>query len=238
MNSCKDSGCDRRSALGVAVGGRVMSQCCFGVEPRKDGSIMVVSQEGEAAEYPALPARAGGDGRAIRPREIALTASVHRIDRRACAAPCVCVRRTAGGRGDPAASRGAAAPRRGGERGKGNGSRACAGPVRTARGLRCSHGHPYLSDLRSHSRSSCGARPSRLRPAVHVLAGLRSSAPQTHAPPDVFLPGATAERAASRWQRVRAAVAQVLHTWVSACARADLTAAAMHGDLARPSPQA
>ena len=26
-----------------------MSQCCFGVEPRKDGSVMVVSQEGEAA---------------------------------------------------------------------------------------------------------------------------------------------------------------------------------------------
>ena len=26
-----------------------MSQSCFGVEPRKDGSVMVVSQEGEAA---------------------------------------------------------------------------------------------------------------------------------------------------------------------------------------------
>ena len=43
-----------------------------------------------------------------------------------------------------------------------------------------------------------------------------------------------AERPARRWQRVQTTVAQVLHTWVSARARADLTAAAMHSDLLAP----
>lgn len=47
MNSCESSGCDRRSELGVAVGGQVTNHGCFGVEARQDGSITVASQEGD-----------------------------------------------------------------------------------------------------------------------------------------------------------------------------------------------
>jgi len=45
MSNCKGSDCDSRSDLG----GQVTNQCCFGVEARRDGSIMVVSQEGDRA---------------------------------------------------------------------------------------------------------------------------------------------------------------------------------------------
>ena len=49
MSTCKGSGCDGRSDLGGPVGCQVTKQSCFGVEARRDGSIMVASQEGDRA---------------------------------------------------------------------------------------------------------------------------------------------------------------------------------------------
>ena len=48
------------------------------------------------------------------------------------------------------------------------------------------------------------------------------------------LPEAPAKPSARGWQRVQTAVAQVLHTWVSARTRADLAATAIHGNLLLP----
>lgn len=55
MDSCQVDGCDSRSDSRCSPGGQVTSQGCFGVDPRKDGSITVASQEGEAVSIEHFP---------------------------------------------------------------------------------------------------------------------------------------------------------------------------------------
>ncbi len=82
MSTCKGSGCDRRSDLGVAIGGQVTNHCCFGVEARQDGSVMVASDEGDE---PSI--------RHFRPEQ---AATVVQFVRETSRSPRVCVASTGG----------------------------------------------------------------------------------------------------------------------------------------------
>lgn len=82
MSSYSGSGCDGRSDSESSFGAQVRSRCCFGVEPRKDGSVMVVAQEGEAASI-----------RHFRPEQ---AATVVQFVREKSHSPRVCVASTGG----------------------------------------------------------------------------------------------------------------------------------------------
>ena len=82
MSSYNGSGWYGRSDSESSFGAQVMSRCCFGVEPRTDGSVMVVAQEGEAASI-----------RHFRPEQVA---TVVQFVREKSHSPRVCVASTGG----------------------------------------------------------------------------------------------------------------------------------------------
>jgi hypothetical protein len=82
MSSHTGNGCESRCDSEASFEAQVVNRCCFGVEPRTDGSVMVVAQEGEAATI-----------RHFRPEQ---AATVVQFVREKSRSPRVCVASTGG----------------------------------------------------------------------------------------------------------------------------------------------